>query len=58
MKPQLSSDIALVDHSDAGPARDRDELIMRYGGLVRSIASRYVNRVLGVAERRTVVDGN
>ena len=45
MKPQLSSDIALVDDlSDAGPARDRDELIMRYGGLVRSIASRYVKR--------------
>jgi len=44
MKPQLSSDIALVDRPADGSPRDRDELIMRYSGLVRSIASRYVKR--------------
>ena len=44
MKPRLSSDTALVDHTGTGSAPGRDELIMRYSGLVRSIAGRYVKR--------------
>ena len=44
MKPELSSDTALVGHTGTGSAPGRDELIMRYSGLVRSIAGRYVKR--------------
>ncbi|MFI5049888.1 MAG: sigma-70 family RNA polymerase sigma factor [Gaiellales bacterium] len=44
MKPGLSSDTALVGHTGTGSAPGRDELIMRYSGLVRSIAGRYVKR--------------
>ena len=44
MKPGLSSDTALVGHTAPGSAPGRDELIMRYSGLVRSIAGRYVKR--------------